>query len=64
MKIKYDKDADVVNVIFSNAEIVETDEDKPGIIIDYDKDVNIVELEILNASKRIPNAKVIEYEFA
>jgi uncharacterized protein YuzE len=64
MKIKYDKAADVVNIIFSDAEITETDEDKPGIIIDYDKEMNIVEIEILNASKRLPNPNVVEYEFA
>lgn len=32
-------------------EITKTDEDKPGVIIDYDKDGNIVEIEVLNASK-------------
>ncbi|MCX6156053.1 MAG: DUF2283 domain-containing protein [Candidatus Kapabacteria bacterium] len=51
MKIKYDKDVDVMNIQFSDAEIIETDEDKAGIIIDYDKDGNIVEIEVLNASK-------------
>ena len=64
MKIKYDKEADVVNIIFSDAEITETDEDKPGIIIDYDKEMNIVEIEILNASQRLPNPNIVEYEFA
>ena len=51
MKIKYDKEVDVMNIQFSDAEIFETDEDKSGVIIDYDKDGNIVEIEILNASK-------------
>ena len=64
MKIKYDREADAINIIFSDSEIFETDEDKKGIIIDYDKDMNIVEIEVLNASKRFPNPNVVEYEFA
>lgn len=64
MKIKYDKEVDVINLQFSEAEIFETDEDKPGIIIDYDKNGNIVEIEILNASKHTKQPAKVEYEFA
>ncbi len=64
MKIKYDKEVDIINIVFSDKPIAETDEDKPGIIIDYDADGNIVEMEILDASVRFPNANKVEYEFA
>jgi uncharacterized protein YuzE len=64
MKIKYDKEVDVINIQFSDAEIFETDEDKPGIIIDYDKNGNIVEIEVLNASKKMNQPSKVEYEFA
>lgn len=64
MKIKYDKEVDIINIQFSDAEIFETDEDKPGVIIDYDKNGNIVEIEVLNASKNIYQPTKIEYEFA
>lgn len=64
MKIKYAKDADVLNVILSDKPIAETDEDKPGIIIDYDENNGIVEIEILDASKRFPEPHKVEYEFA
>jgi uncharacterized protein YuzE len=63
MKINYDKEVDVINIRFSDAEIYETNEDKSGIIIDYDKEGNIIEIEVLNASKHNYNPLKIEYEY-
>lgn len=42
----------------------ESDEEKPGVILDYDKDGNIVGLEILDASKRMENPRAVEYAVA
>ena len=61
MKITYDADADVLNIIFSKVPIEESDEEKPGVILDYDKDGNVVGMEILDASKRIENPRAVEY---
>lgn len=44
------------------ASIAESDEDKPGIILDYDKDGNLVSLETLDASQRVTAAKKIEFQ--
>jgi uncharacterized protein YuzE len=64
MKITYDPEVDVLRVVFSSARIKESDEEKPGMILDYDKDGNIVGLEILDASKRIENPRSVEYAVA
>ncbi len=64
MKVTYDPEVDVLRILFSQATIEESDEDKPGIIIDYDRDGNIVGLEILEASKRIENPRSVEYAVA
>lgn len=64
MKVKYDKEVDVLYIVFSEKKIKESDEGKPGIIIDYDKQGSIVGIEILNASKRIKNPTKVEYEMA
>jgi uncharacterized protein YuzE len=61
MKITYDPEVDVLRILFSHAIIEESDEDKPGIIIDYDKDGNIVGMEILDASKRLDNPRAVAY---
>ncbi len=61
MKITYDPEVDILRILFSNTRIEESDEDKPGVILDYDKDGNIVGLEILDASKRMENPRAIEY---
>lgn len=55
---------DVLTIEFSDAPVEESDEDKPGVILDYDKDGNIVGMEILNASKRVQNPKSVEYAVA
>jgi uncharacterized protein YuzE len=52
---------DVLRILFRDAPIDESDEDKPGIILDYDKDGNIVGLEVLNASIRVENPRGVEY---
>ena len=61
MKVTYDPGLDVLRILFSKAPIEESDEDKPGIIIDYDKDGNIVGMEILDASKRMDNPRAVDY---
>jgi uncharacterized protein YuzE len=64
MKVKYDQEVDVLTIEFSSVPVEESDEDKPGIILDYDKDGNIVDIEILNASKRMENPRTLEYAVA
>ena len=60
MKVTYDPEVDVLRILLSSAPIKESDEDKPGIILDYDKDGNVVGLEILDASKRMENPGAME----
>lgn len=64
MKVTYEPDVDVLRVLFSNAPIAESDEDKPGVVIDYDKDGGVVGIEILDASKRVENPRSVEYAVA
>ncbi len=64
MKVKYDQEVDVLTIRLSKAPVEESDQDKPGVILDYDKDGKIIGLEILNASKQIENPRTLEYAVA
>jgi uncharacterized protein YuzE len=59
--VTYDSEVDVLRVLFSDARIQETDEDKPGVILDYDAAGNVVGLEILNASQRVDNPRAMDF---
>jgi uncharacterized protein YuzE len=63
MKVTYDPKTDTLSVIFKEGtSIAESDEDKPGVILDYDAEGNLVSLEILDASARVTEARKIEFE--
>jgi len=64
MKVNYDPEVDVLRILFSNYPVEESDENKPGVIIDYDKQGNIVGMEILEASKHMDNPRSVEFAVA
>lgn len=61
MKIIYDEEVDVLRIIFSAAPVEESDEERPGVIIDYDREGNPIGIEILDASRRVEHPKSVEY---
>ncbi|GMT42777.1 MAG: hypothetical protein IEMM0002_1188 [bacterium] len=63
MKVIYDPNTDTLNVILKDNVIVsESDEDKPGVVLDYDEEGNLVSLEILDASKRVTETRKMEFQ--
>jgi len=63
MKAIYDARTDTLSIILrADAAVAESDEDKPGVILDYDEDGNLVSLEISDASRRVTEARRIEFE--
>lgn len=64
MKVTYDPGTDTLSIILrENVAVAESDEDKPGVILDYDAIGNLLALEILDASTRVTEARKIEYQF-
>jgi uncharacterized protein YuzE len=63
VKATYDARTDTLSIILiADAAVAESDEHKPGVILDYDEDGNLISLEILDASKRVTEARRIEFE--
>jgi uncharacterized protein YuzE len=61
MKVIYDAVTDTLQILFSGAAVAESDEERAGLVLDYDATGNVVGLEVLNASKRVENPKALEY---
>lgn len=64
MRVTFDAETDTVTIILNENPVSESDEEKPGVIIDYDQDGNIVALEILDASQRVLQPRQMVYELA
>lgn len=62
MKVNYDSRTDTLTIILAETPVAESDEDKPGVILDYDDKGNLVSLEILDASRRVNVPSRIEYQ--
>lgn len=63
MKVSYDPRTDTLTMILKDGvAVAESDEDKPGVILDYDEEGNLISLEILDASRRVTEARKIEFQ--
>jgi YD repeat-containing protein len=59
MKVNYDAETDTLTVVFRDVPVAESDEDKPGVILDYDAAGNLVSIEVLDASKRVQEPRSV-----
>jgi len=53
MKVSFDRENDALYVRFSDEEIAETAEVRPGVMFDYDAKGRIIAFEILDASRNL-----------
>ena len=66
MKVHFDEEADAVYIIISDADVLESEEIQPGIILDFDRDNQVVAIEILHLKQRVPleDLKRLQFEVA
>jgi len=58
MKVTIDPEADALYMRLSDTRIHDSEEVKPGIILDYDEENNLIGIEILRVSERVPSASL------
>ena len=64
MNVTYDPDTDTLSIGLAPREVAESDEDKPGVILDYDAEGRLVGIEILDASKTMPDPASVNLRLA
>lgn len=65
MKIRYDPSTDTLSLILKEGvAVAQSDEDKPGVILDYDTKGDLVSIEILDASRRVSEAQKVDFRVA
>jgi uncharacterized protein YuzE len=63
MRIKVDKDSDTLYFRLDEARIIESEEIRPGVILDYDKDDRVVGVEFLGVSARATQEELSSLQF-
>ena len=63
MKITVDKESDTLYFRLDETKIVESEEVRPGVILDFDEDDRVVGIEFLNISSRATEEELKTMEF-
>ncbi len=64
MKVTYDPHTDSLSIFLKEgSKVAESEEDRAGVILDYDETGQLIAIEILDASKRVSDARRIEYQW-
>jgi uncharacterized protein YuzE len=66
MRLKVDEKNDVLYLRLDDSKIVESEEVQPGVILDFDANNNVIGIEFLGVSRRVPieALKNLQYETA
>ena len=63
MKVHFDKESDALYFRLDDSRIVESEEVKPGVVLDFNEQNQVVGVEILDAGKRIPESSLKQMHF-
>jgi len=64
MRLDYNPKDDVLRVVLAASPVKTRDREKPGVVLGYGQDGNLVDFEIRNASQCIENPKSLDYAVA
>ncbi len=63
MKVHFDEKADAVYLKLNDVKIIDSEEVTPGVILDFDKDDQVVGIELLHMKKRVPLSELKQLQF-
>jgi uncharacterized protein YuzE len=63
MRIKVDRDSDALYFRLDESRVVESEEIRPGVILDYDEDDRVVGVEFLGVSLRATKEELSSLQF-
>jgi uncharacterized protein YuzE len=63
VRVRFDEQADALYLRLDESPVVESEEVRPGVVLDLDGRGEIVGIEILRAHERLPNAELKHMEF-
>jgi uncharacterized protein YuzE len=63
VRVRFDEQADALYVRLAESPVVESEEVRPGVILDLDTRGEIVGIEILRVGQRLPTAELKHLEF-
>ena len=63
MKLKLDKESDILYLRLDESAIVESEEVQPGVVLDFNAEYRMVGIEVLNISKRVSKDKLRNFQF-
>ena len=63
MKVHFDPEADAIYVRLDDSAIIESEEVRPGIVLDFDANDQVVGIEILGVKDRVPVAHLQKIQF-
>lgn len=64
MKVIYDKETDTLSIVLRPGKVAESDEARPGVILDYDKSGRLLSIELLDASEHVHGPQSVEFALA
>ncbi len=63
MRLHFDEKADALYLRLDDSSVVESEEVRPGIVLDFDQRNQVVGVEILRVKERVPLAKLRQIQF-
>ena len=62
MKIEYDPRADAMYIRLAAGEVVDSDEVRPGVVLDFDAQGRVLGIEMLGVSRQADNPREMAFE--